>query len=142
MFEAVEHGSVEGRHLGGVQEVENIPDCRSKPLDTTLVQGENLSGQTFGACGRKAVFQETAESDLVRLVLVNVWNAQFWLPVKRMSSSLKHLFLLGYAGQNKLRRRSFEVVAEAPSLDALDDIDDTPANGAKSLHALLVLDEP
>src|SRR5689334_3415988 len=59
-----------------------------------------------------------------------------------MGCSLKHLFLLRNGSKHHFQRRTFEVVAERSSRNAIDGVPNPASNCPESLHALFAAHKP
>ena len=64
------------------------------PFDLRRAESAHLGQHLFFASRGEARLQERAELLLVRLILVDVGNAQLRFPVERMRRAFKHLLLL------------------------------------------------
>lgn len=125
-----------------MQEVEDIADRWTQPLDGSGCQLEHLFFQGFDIGRLQTGIQELTKPLLVGFVLIDVGNAELGLPVEGMGGAFEHLLLFGNAAENKLQGGALKVIGEATILDVFDNGPDTTSNATKSFQALFIADEP
>lgn len=64
-----------------MQEIQNIGDGRSEPLDLLRRQLGDFPNQLIIPGGMKAALQKPPERDFVRLVFIDVRDSQLRLPI-------------------------------------------------------------
>src|SRR3546814_17177917 len=79
-----------------------ISDWSSDVCSSDLDSRDNL----FSGITARAMIQQPAKSALVRWVFIDVRDAQFWLPKKRMIRTFEYLPLLGDRMNDRFQRRS------------------------------------
>jgi hypothetical protein len=79
--------------------------------------------------------KQPCERTLVVGVLVNIGNAQFRLPEKRVIGTLEDLPLFGNRSDNGLQRRSSVRIAKGACVNFLDDGADPAPDGSEILEA-------
>lgn len=89
-----------------------------------------------GRAARTGV-EEGPEGSLVFGVFVDVGNAEFRLPEKRVIGPLEELPLLGDGSDHRFERGATIGIAERAALNFVDDPSDTAADGAEVLAPLL-----
>src|SRR3546814_17805920 len=83
------------------------------------------------------MIQQPAKSALVRWVFIDVRDAQFWLPKKRMIRTFEYLPLLGDRMNDRFQRRSAISDAEPTGFDFGDPLGETTPNRTEILDALV-----
>lgn len=78
---AIDDRCIERRHMGWVQEVQQVGNCWTKSLDATSVDGaDRLEDLGFFVAAAAATMQETAKGALIARVLIDIWDTQFQFP--------------------------------------------------------------
>src|SRR3546814_8729341 len=73
-----------------MQEVEEIGDRWSQAFDVQAINGVDSRDNLFSGITARAMIQQPAKSALVRWVFIDVRDAQFWLPKKRMIRTFEY----------------------------------------------------
>src|SRR3546814_10437636 len=106
-----------------------ISDWSSDVCSSDLDSRDNL----FSGITARAMIQQPAKSALVRWVFIDVRDAQFWLPKKRMIRTFEYLPLLGDRMNDRFQRRSAISDAEPPGFDFGDHLGETTPNRTEIL---------
>src|SRR3546814_17523226 len=110
-----------------------ISDWSSDVCSSDLDSRDNL----FSGITARAMIQQPAKSALVRWVFIDVRDAQFWLPKKRMIRTFEYLPLLGDRMNDRFQRRSAISDADPTGLDFGDHLGETTPNRTQILTALV-----
>ena len=125
-----------------MQEINNGRRCRAETFDLRRGELLHLTNHLILTGCRQACLQERRELLLVRLVLVDVGNAQLRFPEKRVGRAFKNLLLLGDRRQHDFERRTFEIVPEPPADNRVNRVTHAAADRAEGFHPFLAADEP
>src|SRR3546814_14385218 len=100
-----------------MQEVEEIGDRWSRAFDVQAINCVDSRDNLFSGITARAMIQQPAKSALVRWVFIDVRDAQFWLPKKRMIRTFEYLPLLGDRMNARFQRSSAISDAEPTGFD-------------------------
>src|SRR3546814_12162407 len=110
-----------------------ISDWSSDVCSSDLDSRDNL----FSGITARAMIQQPAKSALVRWVFIDVRDAQFWLPKKRMIRTFEYLPLLGDRMNDRFQRRSAISDAEPTGFDFGDHLGETTPTRTEIVDALV-----
>src|SRR3546814_8839297 len=87
------------------------------------------------------MIEQSTKCELIRWIFVDVGDAQFGFPKKRMIGPFEYLPLFGTRMYDRFQRRSAKSHTEHPAFDFRDNFGETPSDRKKVLEEL-VPEEP